>query len=62
MHPNNITYKMIANFLEQSEQNIKQLKKKQPKKLELYKYGLAYMIENGLITKEELITEPQLKY
>ena len=35
----NITYKEIAEILEQSEQNIKQLKAKQPKKLELYKLG-----------------------
>jgi len=55
MHPNNITYKMIAKFIGQTESSMKQLKKKNPKKLKLYKYGLTYMLENGLITIEELI-------
>ncbi len=56
-----ITYKMIAKYIGQSEQNIKQLKKKEPNKLNLYKYGITYMIENRLITIEELkdITPPQ---
>ena len=53
---------MIATYLGQSESNIKKLKSAQPKKLELYKYGLTYMLENELITKEELIKAPQSKY
>jgi hypothetical protein len=51
-----ITYKMIADYIGQSESNIKQLKKKNPQKLELYKYGLLYMIENELIKVENLKT------
>lgn len=35
----NIMYKEIAEMLDQSEQNIKQLKGKHPQKLELYKLG-----------------------
>ena len=50
-----ITYKIIAKYIGQSEQNIKMLKQANPKKLELYIYGLTYMIENGLITKEEIM-------
>ena len=50
-----ITYNMIAKYLGQSESNIKKLKSAQPKKLELYIYGLTYMLENGLITKEEIM-------
>lgn len=34
-----ITYKEIAELINQTEQNIKQLKNKQPEKLELYKLG-----------------------
>jgi len=49
-----ITYKIIANYLNQSEQNIKQLKQQKPEKLELYKYGLMYMLENNLITEKQL--------
>ena len=49
-----ITYKMIANYIKQSEQNIKQLKQASPEKLELYKYGLIYMLENNLIKVEDL--------
>lgn len=52
-----ITYKMIAHYLNQSESNIKKLKKKHPEKLNLYIYGLTYMIENELITVEELKQE-----
>ena len=49
-----ITYKMIAKYIGQSEQNMRQLKSRNPKKLELYKYGLMYMIEKGLIEIEAL--------
>ena len=49
-----ITYKIIANYLNQSESNIKRLKKEHTEKLELYKYGLMYMLEHNLITEEQL--------
>ena len=54
MHPNNVTYKMIAKYIGQSEQNMRQLKSRQPKKLELYKYGICYMLEHGLVKIEDL--------
>ncbi len=57
-----ITYKMIGKYIGQGEQNMKDLKTKNPRKLNLYRYGLIYMVENELITIEELkenITPPQ---
>jgi len=57
MHPNNITYKMIAKYLNQSEANIKALKKKHHEKLELYKYGIAYMLEHEIIKIEDFMNE-----
>ncbi len=49
-----ITYKILAGYLKQSEQNFKNMKRENPKKLELYKCGLLYMLEHELITEEEL--------
>lgn len=46
-------YKEIAEMLDQSEQNIKQLKQKHPQKLELYKLG-ALCKKYG-ITEDDLV-------
>lgn len=46
-------YKEIAEMLDQSEQNIKQLKTKHPQKLELYKLGALCKKYN--ITEDDLV-------
>lgn len=48
-----IIYREIADFLKQSEQTIKQLKKLHPEKLELYKLG-ALCKKYG-ITEDDLV-------
>lgn len=48
-----ITYRMIANYLKQSEQGIKQLKQVHPEKLKLYQHGFKRMLEQGLIKLED---------
>ncbi|WP_263833711.1 helix-turn-helix domain-containing protein [Sulfurospirillum oryzae] len=48
-----ITYQEIAEMIDQSKQNIAQLKAKQPKKLELYKLGA--LCKKYDITEDDLV-------